>query len=159
LGVGCNGGSNFISCWNNNFFVYSVNQSSQSKEAFGLLSIDGKIVADNILSQGYPKNWNSSNVIIPGILSNNEINQTKLQNLYQMIYLQNGYEKTKKLFDTGYDYYFFLDENMTINSISIEGIGKPSVAKDNISAKNLIKITRFVIYQNRTTPLYLYIWN
>ncbi len=141
------------------FSIYSANQPAQSREALGLLSNDGNIIANNLLSQGYPKNWNISDVVTPGLLSNNSLNQTKLQNLYQIDLTQNGYAKTKNLFDTGYDYYFFLDKNMTIDSISVEGIGKPNATKNNINAKNLIKITRFVIYQNKTTPFYLYVWN
>ena len=140
------------------FSIYSLNQPSQAKENFGLLSYDGKIIADNLLSEGYPKNWNSNNAITLGITTSNKINQTKLENLYQMIYVQNNYTKTKNLFNTEYDYYFFLDQNMTVSIGSIEGIGKPGVTKININAKNLIKITRFTIYQNKTTPLYLYIW-
>ena len=75
-----------------------------------------------------------------------------------MIYTENNYTRTKNIFNTQYDYYFFLDENMTINSLEVEGIGKPETTKDNINAKNLIKITRFTVYQNKTTPIYIYLW-
>ncbi|MCK4650321.1 hypothetical protein KAT36_03750 [Candidatus Pacearchaeota archaeon] len=141
------------------FFVYSLNQPSQAKDNLELLFYDGKIIADNLLSEGHPTNWNPNNVRILGITTANKINQTKIENLYQMIYTQNNYTKTKNLFNTEYEYYFFLDQNMTINSSSVEGIGKPGATKQNINAKNLVKITRFTIYQNKTTSLYLYIWN
>ena len=140
------------------FFVYSLNQPSQAKESFEFLSYDGKIIADSLLSEGYPKNWNSNNAISLGITTSNKINQSKLETLYQMIYVQNNYTKTKNLLNTEYNYYFFLDQNMTVSTGSIEGIGKPGITKQNIDAKNLIKTTRFTIYQNKTTPLYLYIW-
>lgn len=140
------------------FFVYSLNQPSQAQETLSLLTYDGKIIADNLLSEGYPSNWNPSNAITIGLTTSKKINQTKLETLYQMIYTDNNYTKTKNLFNTGYDFYFFLDQNMTVSAGSIEGIGKPGVTKDNINAKNLIKITRYTIYQNKTTPLYLYIW-
>ena len=140
------------------FFIYSINQPSQSKETFELLNYDGKMIADTLLSQGYPENWNTSNVITIGLTTSNKINQTKLENLYQMIYVQNNYARTKNLLNTGYDYYFFLTENMTVGAGPIEGIGKPGTTKNNINAKDLIKITRYTIYQNKTIPLYLYIW-
>ena len=139
-------------------FIYSLNQPSQTKESFYFLNHDGKIIANNLLSEGYPKNWNTSNVITLGITTNNKINQSKLENIYEIIYLNNNYTKTKNLFGTQYDYYFFLDDNMTINSNSTIGIGKPGVTPNNINAKDLIKITRYTIYKNKTTPLYLYIW-
>ncbi|MFH1291256.1 MAG: hypothetical protein ABIH79_01740 [archaeon] len=140
------------------FFVYSLNQPSEAQDNFEFLFYDGKIIADNLMSSGYPLDWNSSNVITLGISSEDKINETKLERLYEMIYTENNYTLTKTLFNTQYDYYFFLDQNMTINSIEVEGIGKPGVTKDNIDARNLIKITRFTIYQNKTTSLYIYIW-
>jgi hypothetical protein len=103
------------------------------------------------MSPGYPENWEADNVVTLGITSNNKINETKLEKIYNMDYTQ-----TKQLFNTIYDYYFFFDEKIT--SLDVEGIGKPGATKDNIEAKNLIKITRFTIYQNKTVPLYVYIW-
>ena len=140
------------------FFVYSLNQPSQAQETLALLNYDGKIIADNLLSSGYPDNWNSQTAITIGITTEEKINQTKLETLYQMVYIQNNYTKTKNLFNTIYDYYFFLDQNITISSGPIEGIGKPGITKNNINATDLIKITRYTIYQNKTTPLYLSIW-
>jgi hypothetical protein len=141
------------------FFIYTLNQPSQAKETLELLTYDGKIIADNLLSEGYPSNWTPSTAITIGITSSSKINQTKLETLYQMIYTDNDYTRTKNLFNTEYEYYFFLEENMTAGGNSIEGIGKPGATPENINAKNLIKITRYTIYQNKTTPLYLYIWN
>ncbi|NPE26911.1 hypothetical protein HNV12_02825 [Methanococcoides sp. SA1] len=140
------------------FFVYSINQPTQARENLELLSYDGKIIADNLLSEGYPTNWDSSNVITLGITTDNKINQTKLEKLYDMIYTENNYTKTKNIFNTEYDYYIFLDQNMTIDTISVEGIGKPGTTLANISATDLIKTTRYTIYQNKTTPFYLYLW-
>ncbi len=139
-------------------FVYSLNQSNEVQDNFELLFYEGKIIADNFLSSGYPSDWNSTNVITIGISDNSKLNETKLENLYEMIYINNNYSTTKNSLNTQYDYYFFLNQNMTINSTEIEGIGKPGITKDNINVKNLIKITRFTIYQNKTTPFYIYIW-
>ena len=88
-----------------------------------------------------------------GVTSDNKRNTTKLEKFYSLDYLE-----TKRLFNTVYDYYFFFDENITTPSLNIEGIGKPGATKDNIEAKNLMKITRFIIYKNKTIPLYTYIW-
>lgn len=141
------------------FFIYTLNQPSQAQETLALLTYDGNTIADNLLSVGYPENWIPTNVVTIGITTKNKINQTKIENLYQMIYIQNNYTKTKNLFSTKYDYYFFFDQNITTSAGQIEGIGKPGTTKNNIVAKDLTKITRYTIYQNKTTPLYLYIWN
>ncbi len=140
------------------FFIYSLNQPSQAKENLEILSYDAKIVADSLLSKGYPEDWSTNNVEVLGLTTDNKINQTKLENIYSMIYIQNNYTKTKNLLNTQYDYYFFLDQNMTISSTSIEGIGKPGTTRQNVNARDLVRITRFIVYQNKTTPLYLYLW-
>ncbi|MCK4997646.1 hypothetical protein KAS08_05050 [Candidatus Pacearchaeota archaeon] len=140
------------------FFTYTLNYSEETSETFDLLFYDGKILANNLMSEGYPQDWNSSTAIILGLTTDNRINETKLTNLYDMIYTENNYTKTKGLSNTIYDYYFFFDDNMTIYGNPVEGIGKPGVTKNNINSKNLVKITRFTICQNKTLPLYLYIW-
>jgi len=140
------------------FFVYSLNQPTQTQDTFELLYYEGNIVANNLLSSGYPQNWETDSVMTIGITDNNKINQTKLEQLYEIIYTDDNYTRTKNLLNTQYDYYFFLDQNMTINSDSIEGIGKPGTTINNVTSRNLIKTTRYTIYQNKTTPLYIYTW-
>lgn len=141
------------------FFTYTINYTEESSDEFKLLTYDGESIAESLLSEGHPKKWSSFNVEIIGLTTNNKINQTKLDELYTMIYTNGNYSLAKRKLNTIYDFYFFLEENMTANSISIEGMGKPGISKNSIDAKNLVKITRLTIYENKTTPLYIYIWN
>ena len=138
------------------FFIYSINQPAEAKETLEKLSYDGKIITDSILSEGYPENWDENNVIKTGILTDNKINQTKLDRFYSLT--QTDYQKTKQLFNTIYDYYFFLDEDMTINSLEVEGIGKSGTTRDNINSENIVKITRFVVYEGKPMAAYLYVF-
>jgi hypothetical protein len=140
------------------FFVYTLNQPGEAQENFELLFYDARVIANSLMSSGYPQKWDSANIVTLGITDDNRINETKLESLYNIIYTDSNYSYTKNILNTRYDYYIFLDENMTINSNQVEGIGKPGATKNNIDARNLVKITRFTIYQNKTTPLYLYIW-
>ena len=114
-------------------FSYSLNQSDEGRDNFELLFYEGGALADNLLSSGYPSDWNSANVTTIGISDDGKLNETKLEQLYEMIYIDNNYSTTKNLLNVQYDYYFFLDQNMTINSTEIEGMGNPSVTKENIS--------------------------
>ena len=138
------------------FFIYSVNQPAEAKETLEKLSYDGKLITNAILSEGHPKGWNESNVVKIGILNDNKINQTKLESFYSLA--QTDYPNTKQHFNTVYDYYFFLDENMTIDSLEVEGIGKPGTNKNNIDSENIVKITRFTVYGNKPMVAYLYIF-
>jgi len=139
------------------FFVYSVNYSGEADETFQQITYDGEIILRNIFSEGHPQDWNSSNVINIGIMSENKINETKLERFYDLV--QNNYSTTKNIFKTTFDYYFFLDKNMTINSLEIEGFGKLGTNKSNINATNLIKITRFTVYKYKPVTANIYIWN
>ena len=138
------------------FYFYSVNYSSESKESLDSLYYDGEIILKSIFSNGYPENWNSENAVTIGILSNGRVDKTKLENFYNLA--QNDYKKTKQLFNTRFDYLLFLSEPMIINSVEVSGIGKLGATPENIQSKNLIKMTRFVIYEEKPRTAYLYIW-
>lgn len=138
------------------FYFYALNYSDDSEEAEALV-YDGDLIADDILSEGHPEDWNAGNVVKIGILSKGKINGTKLERFYNLA--DTGYEKTKELFNTKYDYYFLLDEDMSISSGEIRGIGKPGVEPSSISSENLIKITRLTIYKDNPATAYVYIWS
>lgn len=137
------------------FFLYSINFAGYETTEFKSLDYDAEIIADSILSSGSPENWTTNNVIIPGILSNNKINQTKLNNLKTLTSTQQGYQSIKLKFSTKYDFYFFL------NNAPDEGAGKPGTNPNTISneKQNLVKITRFIIYENKPKTAYLYLWD
>ena len=142
------------------FYMYSLNSPGEAKEKIESLSYDGKILTNTILSDGAPESWNTENVVKIGILSDNKINETKLQYFYNLTRTGSDYSETKRLFDITYDYYFFLNENMTTIGINVDGIGKPGVSHNTgfDDAKNLVKITRYVIYENKPMTAYFYIW-
>jgi len=132
------------------FYLYTVDQQGGDGGSDSMFE-QGEVLADYILSEGYPENWNSTNVEKIGILNGNKINETKLENFYALS--KSDYLKTRSLLKTRYHYWFFLSESMIINSAEVEGIGlKPS------SEDNLARITRLTIYQNRPVTAYFYIW-
>ena len=132
------------------FYLYTINQQGDEGNAASMF-YQGGVLADSILSTGYPVDWDLSNVEKIGILTDNKINETKLENFYNLS--KSDYLGTRSLFKTRYHYWFFLSENMTIDSSEVEGIGlKPS------SEMNLVRITRFTIYQNKHLTAYVYIW-
>jgi len=138
------------------FLVYSLNYGGEAKEIFEKLDNDAKFILGNILSEGYPPNWDEDVVKI-GVLSNDRIDEDKLKKFLNLS--TNDYQKTKTLFNTKYDYYFFMDKKIVVDSVEVDGIGKPGSTRDNVGENlNLIKITRFSIYQNEAITVYLYAW-
>jgi len=133
-------------------YVYAINFLNEAQENFDELFYDGNLISSLILSDGTPKNWVPTNVEIPGIISDNKINQTKLDNFYA--FSQENYTGLRKLLGTKYEFYF----NFTYIKISgigtINGIGKPIE-----NPKNLVRIERFTIYENKPTKFTLFMWN
>jgi len=139
------------------FFVYAINYTSESKENFEIMLYEGENIVQSILSEGSPVNWNETTVTSIGILNDGKINETKLELFYN--FTQSNYSTSKTIFDSSYDYYFFLDNNFTINSVEVDGVGNPSVDRNSISATNLIKITKLTIYKDKPVTAYLYVWD
>ena len=138
------------------FYVYSLNYPAEGKDILDKLIYEGNVIADSLLSDGFPTNWNSNNVIRIGILTDNKVNQTKLENLYNMTVSANGYQKTRVLFNTKYQYFFNFSEQITLPSYgNIAGIGNSFVGQDT---KSIIKITRVTVYNDKPTALNIYIW-
>ena len=141
------------------FFRYSSNITEKQEGITGLV-VEGRTISNDLLSEGFPSNWNSSNVVIIGITDdNNQINETKLNNLINL-----SYQQTRTLFRTTYHYYF-LFRNQSNSAIKItptqEGIGYPSVNSsniENINTQKLIKIERIVFFRNQMAKLVLYLW-
>jgi len=138
------------------FYFYTVNEVGGTEEKLGAIAFEARSITNTLLSSGYPEDWNSSNVIELGILSDGKINQTKLERFYD--FASSDYSGTKRTFNTIYDYYFFMNENMTIYSNPVEGIGKAGTTRDNVNAKNLIKVNRIVVYNNKPVEAHLYLW-
>lgn len=133
------------------FFLYSLNYNTSSEEILPLMNYDADIVSSFILSQGYPVDWTETNVVSLGLTTDNKINDTKLERLYNLN--RTDYEKTRRLFSTKYQYFFNFSEGMYVNGNLVDGIGaKP------INQKDLIRITRFTIYKDRPVSLNVYIW-
>ncbi len=135
------------------FYLYTINEPNEAQETIDALYYDGKIIADSVLSEGYPPGWNPGNVVTTGILSQGKINETKLKNFNELSSTPAGYAKAKNLFNTRYDYYFNLSTAINIDGSPVGGIG---MLPQNV--KNLVKITRFTVYQNKPATAYLYVF-
>ena len=139
------------------FFFYSINFPKESQETLDSLFYEGNIIADDLLSEGSPNNWNVTTLIKIGLLNENKINETKLALFYN--YSSNNinpgtYSQTKSLLNTKYEYYVNFSKPITVEGNSVEGVGK----QPSSNPKNLIRISRFTIYENEPTTLNIYVW-
>lgn len=142
------------------FFKYSINLSNIQEITLKELVIDAKTVSNYLVSEGLPKDWNTSNVISIGLTDGNyQLNTTKLGNFSQLDYIT-----TKSMFSVVNDYYiFFTDKNDTTVIINeIEGIGKPGINRTNLDAledpSDVLKVFRFVLYNSTIIKMGIYVW-
>jgi hypothetical protein len=134
------------------FFLYVLNFPSEQEEIFNVLSYEGKLVGDSLLSEGFPDNWDENSVFVIGVLSGGQVNETKFKNFYDLV--STDYLRSKRLFNIRNDYYVFFEEPIAIDGVNIEGVGViPG------SQKNLVRITRVVVHDNKIKDLHIYVWN
>jgi len=138
------------------FYIYALNAPEQGQEILNTLSYNGNLVANSLLSEGFPDNWNQNDVTRIGILNDNRINETKLEKFYTLHL--NNYQRTKSLFNIKYEYFVNLSGSgqfvLLSDSTPISGIGNQPPA----DPENLIKTTRFTIYRNKPVTLNIYVW-
>lgn len=134
------------------FYIYSLNLSDNTEETLNTLIYEGNSVANNLLSEGSPKDWTLDNVQEIGIHSKDKVNETKLYFFYLLS--ETDYQRTKSLFNTEYNYYIFFPDPININGTLIEGIGRVPP----LDSKNLIKITRLTVYKEKPAILSVDIW-
>lgn len=133
------------------FYFFAINYPSENEESFQNLQHEGELVADSLLSEGSPVDWNVTNVVRIGLLSDGKINETKLEAFYY--FARDDYNKTKGLFRVNSNYYIYFQENLSIGGQSVEGIGRKATSEEN-----LVRVTRAVVYNNSIRSMNLNLW-
>jgi hypothetical protein len=133
------------------FYFYALNYSSESKTIIDSLQYEGESISSSLLSDGYPEDWNSTNVVVIGLTTNDKINNTKLDRFYSLV--QEDYNKTRTLFSTKYNYYINFSE-----PIIISGQQKSYIGLLPENEKNVIKVSRITIFKDKPATLDVVIW-
>ena len=133
-------------------YLHIFNISFDRQDTFNTLLYEGKVIGDSLLSEGFPQDWSGTNVVSIGILSNGEIDETKLEKFYNLSV--SDYQKTKSLFNVANNYYIFFDMPITIGGNNVTGIGlSPG------ETENLVKVTRVVIIDKKIDNINVYVWS
>ena len=133
------------------YFEYINNLSEREENIVDDLIINSKAISNSLVSEGYPSDWNSTNVVRIGITDNNQrINKTKLERYINMSYID-----TKTKFRTPYNYYIFLEykngSKIQLNNSDYYGYQYPN-------AKRLVQITRRLIYESEIVRMGVQVW-
>jgi len=125
----------------------------EGKNTDQIFSEAGKF-SESLLTPGIPLNWSPENVVYVGICNDNVINSTKLDMLKNMT--RDNYQHTRYILGQTSDFLIYF-ENQTGDIINLTNqayIGKPGVTLSDVVAsnpKNLITVTRYLVYKYNTT--------
>ena len=134
-------------------YLYALNFMNESQNTLDSLFYEGNLASSLILSDGVPENWTSENVDIPGILTKNKINQTKLNSFYSLAENPIDYEKLKKMLSIKEEFYF------NFSGMEIYGSPRSYVGKLASNPENLVRTERFSIYKEKPIKIEIYSWN
>ena len=118
-------------------FFYALNFQSQISSDINRLEYEANSASSLLLKNEEP-----------GILSENKINQTKLEEFYYL-----NYSAQKSILGLENDFYAVMQE-LTINGTSQNYIG----TQNDTAVNSIIKSSRVVIYQNKPIKFEVYVW-
>ena len=106
------------------YFGYTANFEKQEGGSIGKVLNSAQAISSSLVLSGFPKDWNSSNVIRIGISDDQRINSSKLQKFRGL-----NYSKTKNSFSTPYNYavYFANKDGEVLNIDGTCSIGSSNV--------------------------------
>ena len=133
------------------FYFFALNYGKNNQTSTNDLMQEANVLADNILTEGIPREWNQTSVTALGILTKNRINETKLEQWYTLS--QENYPFTKVLLNIKSNYFVNFSESMYIGNEQVQGLGlKP---EEN---STIFRVSRFTTYREKPITLYVIIW-
>lgn len=141
------------------FVFYGYYSGSVSEKTGDLENLrrEAQGISNFLMSEGYPSNWNSSNVERIGIVDSGfMLNSSKLESLASM-----DYYSSKSLLNADHDYYFYFSDSAN-NSSNLPSFGKPGINSTSLDGlenpDRLVSVSRFVFYDKHLYRMVIYLW-
>lgn len=133
------------------YFQFVSNFSFESEGSLDDLTRDAKIISNSLMTQGYPLDWNSTNVSRIGIVDgDNRLNISRLSEFKSI-----DYNETKNIFSISSDYFIYFekqDQKETLGGVEDIGVNETDPLK-------LAAITRIVFYDGSFYKMRILAWN
>lgn len=131
--------------------VFNTDESSD----YQILQLEARAISDSFLTEGLPANWTSSNVLLPGILSNKKISSAKLQELKSL-----GYKDASGLLNTRKNFYFYFTNSSGLVNLTFCGFGalNDTCTLPEVDSYNLARIDRVVVHEQRALKMVMLVW-
>lgn len=134
------------------FYLYVINFKTSEGGEIEKAKFEARLLTESFLSEGDPAHWDATTVTKLGVLSSEQINETKLTQFYAMTLGE--YERTKRIAGLEYEYYITFSEPLTINATLVDGLGRAPPEE----AETTFKTTRFTSYKNQPITLEISVW-
>jgi hypothetical protein len=133
-------------------YLYTINLPEGNSSNFAELAAEGDLIAESLLSEGYPIYWNKTDVVRIGLLNEGEINETKLKAFNELT--NNEITRTKFLLNVRNTYYVNFSRYLDVDGTSIEGIGSAGTNPDNV-----VIVSRVSNYKGEIISLNIQVWS
>lgn len=130
----------------------SLTQNDQTQTGYQDLQEESQKLAETLLTEGSPPAWNVTNVATVGLLSQNKINITKVEQLY--VLSTQSIPQTKNLLKIKNNFFINISEPIISNNEDISKIGL-----EPVGATNVARETRVVVLNNKITSIEVITWN
>jgi hypothetical protein len=146
--------------------------NAYSPDDYSQLKKEGIRVTENLLSEGYPLDWNETNVIRVGLFTNNRFDNNKINSAMNL-----SYSSLRNILLTDQEF-FVVFKNKNDSLINFENncfLGSSSVSitrnltmnntpcinysLSNLDTNNLVVIKRAGVYNSSIIKMEAYFWN
>ena len=120
----------------------------QEKETHVMLD-EADTLSEALMSEGVPINWTVDYVNIPGIITSNQLNLTKLDNLGNLTI--DDYDNVRNILSIESEFIVYFQNKTDVVSLSPFDVGKPGFDLAAVQAANpeeIVHITRYVTYKH-----------
>ena len=160
--------------------VKIIINSFSNTSNFEELKSDASKMSEILLSEGYPVDWNSTNVIRPGLLTAKRLDEEKVARAMNTTYI--NYTSLRSKLQTRYDFLVIFEhpagdmlefdnnefctigsQSVTINDDPLPGGGYDCHnVSFSFNYKEMMKLNRFVVYDAESTSeiirMVVYVW-
>lgn len=143
-------------------FVLTILVSSKmifnttSSNGYQILQLEAKAISESLLSEGLPSDWDSTDVILPGIIDNGKLSDYKFKELIKL-----GYANVSSLINSRRPFYFYFANSSSMINVSITcGFGaiNSTCQPPSINSNNLVRLDRLVAYNEKAIRMVVLVW-
>jgi hypothetical protein len=125
------------------FYLYVINIPLTEEDEYDTLRDEAVVIANSLMSEGSPANWDQNNVVRIGLLSNSRVNESKWSEFDSL-----DYQRARGLFRVVNDFYVYFGGDYS------GGVG----AAIDSTNESVARVTRVVVRNNESETLNVLSW-